>query len=277
MNETLIKGQRIHNWQMANYWLFYYALFLFAFFNHKLFAQVQPMYFTYNRDLGEVFLIAVGLPKWLIAHPHWYVFLDIAVLVFPVLVMARFYWKDRFSIVLGVLFTGFLWSYFLLQSCLLHTSLQPYVPYVLLSCLFWFNSEANFKLVVRVARLVLIYVLASAAIWKIGRGAAFETSEMSNILLVQHANYLTGNCTEWICRLHFFLIEHTVLAQCLYVAAIVLELSFVVGFFTKKYDRLLLGLLLTFVFFDQLVMRIPYYAILVAWMTLWDDSEAVEE
>jgi ABC-type dipeptide/oligopeptide/nickel transport system permease subunit len=45
------------------------------------------------------------------------------------------------------------------------------------------------------------------------------------------------------------------------LSATLLELSFIAGFFTKKYDRLLLALVVIFLVMDHLIMRITYYEI----------------
>jgi hypothetical protein len=122
-------------------------------------------------------------------------------------------------------------------------------------------------------RYTFIYALGTAGVWKVARGAAFQSNELSNILIMQHSNYLTNNCTEFLCQVHFFLIENPSFSYALYVGATILELAFLVGFFTKKYDKWLVVLALTFVFFDHLVMRIPYWAILVSALPLWFSAE----
>ena len=68
------------------------------------------------------------------------------------------------------------------------------------------------------------------------------------------------------------LIEFPLLSYTLYLIATLLELSFLIGFFTKKYDKWLVVLAIVFVFFDQQVMRIPYWAMLISVIPLWFSS-----
>lgn len=257
---------------LLNYLLFFYAVFFFYFINHKFFGQVQPMYFKLEPDMLHLFVLATGIPKWLILHPGAYVWLDILVLLFPAAILAYYFRNKKFNLFLGVSFTAYLMLYFLLQSALLNVSLQPCVPYVILSCMFWSNSDSRFKLVLQVARFIILYMFASAAMWKILRGALIEPQQMSHILMEQHANYMVSNCTAWICSFHAYLIQSPALSQTLYIVATLLEMTFITGFFTRKYDKLLVVLLVVFVVFDQFIMRIPYWAILVSAITLWEST-----
>jgi len=255
---------------LVNYLLFFYAVFFFFFINHKFFGQVQPMYFRLEPDLPQLFVLATGIPKWLVLHPGAYVWLDVVVLLFPAAIVAYYYRNNKFNLVLGVSFTAYLMLYFLLQSALLNVSLHPCVPYVILSGMFWCNSDLRFQLVLKVARFIVLYMFASAAMWKILRGALIEPQQMSYILMEQHANYMVSDCNAWICSFHTYLIQSPVLSQTLYIVATLLEMTFIAGFFTRKYDKLLVLLLIVFVVFNQIIMRIPYWAILVSAITLWE-------
>jgi hypothetical protein len=115
-------------------------------------------------------------------------------------------------------------------------------------------------------------MFASAAMWKILRGALVEPQQMSHILMEQHANYMVSDCTAWKCGFHAYLIQSPALSQTIYIVATLLEMAFIAGFFTRKYDKLLVLLLVVFIAFNQLIMRIPYWAILVSAITLWDSS-----
>jgi hypothetical protein len=59
------------------YFLFYFLVFLFFAFDYRLLAQVNPVVFWYNRDLAELTLIGIGLPRWMIAHPASFALMDL--------------------------------------------------------------------------------------------------------------------------------------------------------------------------------------------------------
>jgi hypothetical protein len=56
-----------------------------------------------------------------------------------------------------------------------------------------------------------------------------------------------------------YLVQHPAISYAFYAAACLLELSFVIGFFTKKYDRRLMVAFFVFLVMDYLVMRIIYF------------------
>src|SRR5258708_6211540 len=99
---------------------------------------------------------------------------------------------------------------------------------------------------------------------------------MSRILLVHHSDLLSGDCAGLTCRLYSWLIDHPFAAQSLYLGGGALEAAFVLGLFTRRYDRLLLALAVVFVVADWWVMRIPYGSLLLGGVTLWLDTRPRE-
>lgn len=256
------------------YFAFYYAVFLFFFIDHRLLSQYQPLFFNYNRDLTELALIATGIPKWMITHPLSFVLADGLVLLLPAALLGHALQKGRFALLWGVLFSFFLFLYLLLANLFWQVHYEPFILYVLLSFAFWTNREQRFYTVLASCRYYFLYIFASSAVWKIARGAVFNREEMSRILLLHHSDLLSGPCDSLSCRAYFYLIGHPALSWWLYAAGVLLEISFVIGFFTRRWDRVLLGLAVLFVAADLLVMRIPYWTILMGGVTLWIGSRS---
>ncbi len=263
---------RDKNFLLTAYFLFYFTVFLFFFLDHRLLSQVQPVFFDYNRDITELALIATGLPRFMIAHPVSLGVADGLALLLPLLLIAYAFYKRRFSVWLGIGFSGFLALYLLLADLFWQLHHEPFVLYLLLSLAFITNRERNFYRVLAGCRYYFLYIFISAALWKLFRGAVFNPNEMSRILLLQHSDLLSGDCSGWVCRTYSWLIDHPGAAQWLYVGGAVVEASFLIGFFTRRYDRLLLLLAFVFVVADLLVMRIPYWTLLLGGVTLWLDT-----
>lgn len=253
---------------LAYYFFFYFILFLFFSFNNMLLSQYQPIFFNYNRDLSELFIIATGLPRWMIAHPWSFKIADTLIFTLPVLIIFCSLYAKRWLIYTGICFTFFLILYFLLGNVFLQYHLEPYVSYVLLSLLFITRDESKFYGILSLGRYYFLYIFFSAAIWKIARGSIFNPHEMSAILLTQHNDIVTGPCNTFNCRIYQYLIDHPLVSYLLFLSGTLLELFFVIGFFTKKFDRLLLVLAILFLAVDHLLMRIPYWAIMVSGITL---------
>lgn len=82
---------------------------------------------------------------------------------------------------------------------------------------------------------------------------------MSAILLDQHKEMLAGAAGWWMQGVIGWLVAHATLGYLLYILVACMELLFFVGFFTRKYDKALVGIYLVFLLADHLIMRIPYY------------------
>ena len=254
------------------YFCFYFAVFLFLGIGHRLLFQVHPVLFYYNRDLAELAIIGSGLPRYMIANPLSFALADTLAFLLPVLLLVYAVRKDRFSPLLGWVFCLFLTLYLLLADLFWEIHHGPFILYVLLCFAFLTNREERFYFILRGCRYYFLYIFVSAAIWKTVRGAVFDGQEMSHILLLQHIDLLSGDCQTGLCRFYAWLIGHPAIAQGLYIGAVISESVFVVGFFTRRFDRLLLGLAILFVAADLLVMRIPYWTLLLGGITLWMDN-----
>jgi hypothetical protein len=264
----MMSVKNIQKLYYINYFIFFFGFVLFSYFNQRLLSQYQPSYFNFNRDLLELLIIATGLPKFLIGHPIIFFYLDILLIVIPIALILYTLIIRKKSVILGLIFSIYLLLYLLLQNIFLQIHLESYVAFVMLSLLFIFKSEIRIAAIIKLVRLLFLYVFVSAALWKILRGSVFYTDQMQNLLIGQHAAYLSNHCNSYLCDIYTFLIAHKNVAQFLYVFATFLELSFVIGFFTKKYDLYLLILAILFFAADHLVMLIPYWQILISGITL---------
>src|SRR5215218_3306778 len=84
-------------------------------------------------------------------------------------------------------------------------------------------------------RYFFLFFFASAALWKFYQGGIFNTQQMSGILLMQHKEFLVFAPDYWYTQLIYWIVRHPLAGYSLYVTATALELSFLVGFFAKKY------------------------------------------
>jgi hypothetical protein len=255
------------------YFCFYFAVFLFLGIGHRTLVQVHPVFFHYNRDLAELMLIGSGLPRFMIAHPVCFAFADTLGFMLPIPLLGYAFRKDRFSPLLGWIFCAYVTLYLLLADIFWQIHHGPFILYVLLAFAFVTNREDRFYFILRGCRYYFLYIFVSAAIWKTVRGTVFDGQEMSHILLLQHIDLLSGDCQTALCRFYAWLIGHPAIAQGLYIGAVLMESVFVIGFFTRRFDRLLLGLAILFVAADLLVMRIPYWTMLLGGITLWMDTD----
>ncbi len=251
------------------YFLFYYAFLLGFCLENRLLSQYHPILFNFNRDLTELALIATGIPRWMISHPFSFAIADGIAFVLPLAILVNFGQKRRFFPVFWVVFALNTAFYLLLADIFWQVHHEPFILFFLLALAFIPNRPDRFYLLISGCRFYFLYIFVSAAIWKITQGAVFNGEEMSRILLLHHTDLLAGACTSLSCRIYTWLIMHPPIAQALYVAGALLEGSFLIGFFTRRFDRWLIVLAAVFVVADLLLMRIPYWTILLGSLTLW--------
>jgi hypothetical protein len=249
------------------YFLFYFSVFGAMIGQGRLLSQVQPVLWNFNRDLTEFAVIALGLPRWMIAHPGSFWVFDILLFALPLVWLAT--GLRRW---LGLLFVSFLALYLLLADIFWQVHHEPFILYVILPLSMITRRPDRFDGILRGCRYYFLYIFISAAIWKIARGGVFNGEEMSRILLIHHSELLSGDCTGWLCRGYSWLIDHPLVAQLLYIGGVGLEAAFFLGLFTRRYDRLLLGFAVLFVIADLFVMRIPYWTVLLGCVTLGLDT-----
>jgi hypothetical protein len=256
------------------YFLFYYAVLLGFFLDDRLLFQYRPIFFNYNRDLTELWLIATGLPRWMIAHPASFAVADVLALLLPYPLIRQNLRNRSFSAWPGILFFVYLALYLLLADIFWQMHHEPFILLFLLALAWTTYRPGRFYTLMTICRYYFLYIFVSAAIWKLARGALFNSQEMSRILLLHHTDLLTGDCLSIACRAYRWLIIHPIISQALYIGGALLEACFIIGFFTRRWDRWLIAFAVVFVLADLLLMRIPYWTILLGVVPLWLRSPA---
>jgi hypothetical protein len=129
-----------------------------------------------------------------------------------------------------------------------------FVPLVFASS----NIRTNYYLL-HIVRILFLLIFFSTALWKVRAGGVFNAEQLSAILLRQHASLLLSDASSWFSQLVLFLIGNKALSYTIYLLAFLLEFIFVIGLFTRRYDRLLIVSFVLFLVFDYLLMEINYF------------------
>lgn len=184
-------------------------------------------------------------------------------LVFTTLLNTRVqYTAALFSVVVNFI-------YALLISSLTALSIEGFVCWILLPVIFIFKSETAFYYGLHTMRYIFLLIFLSAGLWKIRAGGIFNVEQMSAILLLQHSSYITADPGNWFSKFIIYLINNTWLSYSIYLIATLAEIAFLIGFFTKKADKLLILIFVLFAVFDLFLMRINYFSWLSFLACLW--------
>ncbi len=250
---------------------FYIACFLLSyawlFFNGLLLHQLKPLFFLNRLDVTLNLLFLTGVQKSVIHNHSLRLLLDIIYLLLPLLLFYSINRKTQPYVAL--LNSGYNLVYTLLLSTFSTLSIEGFMGWILLPLLFIIKTERGFYYLLHCLRYIFLMIFFSTGLWKLRAGGVFNLEEMSGILVKQHAAYISQQPFDWFANLIHYLIVHYKISYLLYLFTVLVELSFVVGFFTKKFDKLLILLFLLFVLFDFVLMRINYFSWVAFLLCLW--------
>lgn len=187
---------------------------------------------------------------------------DAVILLLPLYIIFRLY--DRKDIRWWSLAFVLLYGFYII---LLYTypilSIRKYLGFLIVPIAFIPKRKWAWKVIYGI-RFYALFVFASAGLWKIIRGTAFDPDHMAMILKAQHFGYIVHERGgSWTQDLYRYLISHPEVSFVIWIAGILLQLSFIVGFFTRAYDKILLGLLLLFIVADFFLMKIGFWEFLI--------------
>ncbi|HQW85075.1 MAG TPA: hypothetical protein PK987_11455 [Ferruginibacter sp.] len=259
---------KIHRKQVAYFYVVCFLIsYAWLFFNSLLLHQLKPVLFINRLDISLNILFLTGIQKAVIQNNFLQLLLDILYLFFPFTLLLTVNSKKQIYAAIGNSVFNFIYA--LLLSSFSTLSIEGFVSWILLPLLFLFNSEKGFYYVLHSMRYVFLMIFFSTGLWKLRAGGIFNIDEMSGILLKQHAAYISQQSNDWFSSVIHYLVVHYKFSYTFYLATTLLELTFVVGLFTRKFDKLLIVLFILFVCFDFVLMRINYFSWVAFLGCLW--------
>ncbi len=247
-------------------WFFYFAMIWVAyrFWGHALFSQLAEPVLVYP-SIDNTFWLFHGLniPAFFTQHQFIATIFDLLLFFFPILfIKTQYKWHAvAFSILMAI--------YNIVFATYSAHHFHSLMGLIIVSITFWTADEVRHQRLWEGARYYFLFVMVSAALWKLFRGAAFQPDQMVNILKAQHAQYFAEHGPSGLTSFYQYLIQNNTIAQSVYWLAIVLELTFLIGFFTKKWDKPLLLFFFAFIITNYFVMGIFSFELSVFGILLW--------
>jgi hypothetical protein len=256
----------------ARYFYLMAALFFgISFISNTLFSQLsQPVLISPGIDNTYWLFHWLGIPHGVTHSVLWSAVLDIFLVLVPV--TASIISRRQIH---AVIFTVLVLVYQITISTYSIHHYHALVGVLFLSVPFWFRAGDRFNFTWEAARYYFFFVFSSAALWKIFRGAAFDPHQMSNILMSQHAQYMYDYPDSIFSQLYTYLISHYQVSFAILLSMVAIQFSFLGGFFTKKFDRVYLVVLIAFCILNYVVMHIYSLDLLIFALVLldWDKIE----
>jgi len=251
---------KLHIKQLALFYLICFGLNqCWSVFHGLYFVAVQPIFFLNKLDLTGNLLMSTGFQQLIMNHTLVRWVLDIGFMSMPfALYMAVIKeWKIQKAIAIFTALFVMLYGYFF--SMMSSMSIEMYIAWMLFPLLFSGKTVDAFYYRLHILRYLFVLFFFSTALWKIRAGGIFNPEQFSAILLQQHLPVLVSAPQYWFSELIHWVLNHPHVSFTLYLLATAIEFVFVIGFFTKKYDRILAVLLCCFLVMDYFLMEINYF------------------
>ncbi len=241
--------------------IFFYILMIYKWMNGLFLYQLQPFIFNTRFDYNTWILMNTGIHKWLINNPVGCFSLDLAFYISPIAYLILYQTKPKASLVFAGLMLVINFIYVECYTLYPANSIESFTAWLLFPLLLMMPTISSFYFIINGLRYFFLFVLSSAAIWKFVQLGIFNSEQMSGVLLYQHKEFLATSPSAFYTKFIYWLINHPTISFAFYAIATILELIFLIGFFTKKRDNILILLFLLFIVMDIIIMRIPYWEI----------------
>ncbi len=243
--------------------IFYAACFMVCYFllwsGGSLLHQTAPLFAVHKLDLSLQILLLSGLGDFVILHPWLQALLDVTYMLLPLLLLWAVLKHSTYQYFFAFLNVIYNIGYSLLLTGLSAMSTQWFVGFIFIPALFMVKGELSFYYALHCLRYLFIIIFFSAGLWKIRAGGLFNLEQMSAILLRQHGSLLVSAPQNWYASVILSLVRQPGIAYIFYALGALAELFFVVGLFTKRRDKWLLIILLLFIAFNMVIMKINYF------------------
>lgn len=247
-------------------WYFYFAMIwlVYRFWGNTLFSNLAEPVLVYP-SIDNIFWLFhwLNIPAFITQHQLIATVFDLLLFFLPILFIKG---QNKWY---AVAYTMLIATYHIVFATYSAHHFHSLMGLIIISISFWTADKARHQRLWEGARYYFLFVMASAALWKICRGSAFQPDQMVNILKAQHAQYFAEHGQTGLVSFYQYLMQNTAVAQGFYWLAIVLELAFLVGFFTKKWDKLLLFFFFAFIITNYFVMGIFSFELSVFGILLW--------
>lgn len=223
-------------------------------------SGLQPVFFVNKADITGQLILWPGLQHKLINNSSSRMVFDAVFYLLPAILCGCFVKRSGIVKILGWFTALYSLVYCYLFSTLSFVSIEPLIAWFFIPLMFTRPDLAGFYFKLHMMRILFVIFFASAGLWKIRAGGIFNPDQMSGILVAQHAAILSSGEQSLFIRMLTFFINHPLLSNMLYWIVAAGELFFLVGIFTKRYDRILIVILVSFLLFDYILMQINYFS-----------------
>lgn len=204
-------------------------------------------------------LFLSNIPQTIIKNEVLCFLLDFTILLLPLV-----FWISKKRIFLVAFLVSYIVFSFTYEAYGFFHSKTSLLP--LLGFLPYLSKKATFDLLFKGIRYYLIFVMVSAGLYKIFNGGVFDFYYFNSILINQHFLAIAENKHL---PLISFLMKQPLICYGIYLGGTLIELFYVMGCFTYKYDKFLLVFLGLFIASTFVFFRIENLMLLPMGVSFW--------
>lgn len=138
------------------------------------------------------------------------------------------------------LFTLLYFIYFIIFNTYGAHHTGPKIGFLLIPLPFLVANERSFNYLWQSLRYFLLFAYSSAFAWKLLRFSWLYEDQGVLIMKKNLAAYLYFNPSTTQAEVYRWLLQHPAIVNSLFITGFIMEGLFIIGFFTRKYDRFLL-------------------------------------
>ncbi len=249
--------------------IFFLVIFFWRYYSHVLPHQLKnPDLFNLGFDPLYIIYHLLNVGHILTNENYSYIF-TILLLFFTVYPIINPY-NRTFLIIYALLYL----SYFIVLNTYLTFHAHYMSCILLLNVCFIFKKDINFNFIWEFMRYFICWIYFSAFIWKIINGSLFQASFGLEIIKTSQASYIYSNPNSFWSSFYFFFLSNPILTSLGTLTIFLMEALFVIGFFTKKLDGLLILSifiihLTVYLFVDTLFIEQCLLSIVLISTTTW--------
>ncbi len=262
----MIRYYDIEEKKRIGYFVFGFALLILLYraWSGALVSQLQgPVISEPYVDFTYWIIFLLNIPQYLTGHFIAGRIFDFLLLFFTV-GSAFFYKKNIFPI----LYSVNIFIYIIIFNAYSGHHTHSILGLWIISWPFLFSDVKRFSLAWEGLRYYVCFIYFSAFGWKIVKGSLFHLEQGAAVIQHNMSTYMLEKPDAFLSDVLVFALQHPNLLGGVFVLGMLAEAVFIIGFFTKKYDWILLGLAVLFHTISWFLIDVNFFEFLIISLTL---------
>ena len=219
---------------------------VFTAFSNTLIHQMQAPFLKFAYVDPSFWLMhLLAIPEFISSHFYVAWFWDIVLFAscIGIIIFPRKKW-------LVLTFIVFYFVYYIIFNSYGAHHTHSLIPILITPVAFLF-SKKSFSFAWQGLRYFLLFSYSAAFLWKFFRFSWLQSNQGILILKKNLTPYLLFNPNSFLAEVYWWFLNHPFLVEVIFLSGIILEGVFIIGFFTRKYDKAL--------FFISLILPLGFW------------------